>query len=209
VLALGVALLLILPAAPAIENVAGFATPVIAFELASSPEDVTGILGAPGTAERRENARRMMLGTWVDFFFALAYAGLYVGIARLAGARMGMPRSLVTVVAGLAAIMAVADGLENVELLRLAGSPDAGGMTGAFERLRIFTLTKWYAIFLASGVLAPFIWRDVGWWRFAALPFGSAAALGVLSLRYLPAIEHGSIALFAAWTMAYVRAFVR
>lgn len=208
-LVLGLTLLVLLPAKPAVENVPGFATAVVGFELASTPTHVAGILGAPGTPERARTVRRMMLGTWIDFLFALAYPALYVGIALLLGARARMTRPLLLVVAVLAATMAVADGLENGELLLLCGPLDAASMAGSLARLRMFTLIKWYAIYAASGLLVPFLWRAGRRWRWAALAFAGAAALGALSPVYLPAIERGSIVLFVGWMITYACSFER
>lgn len=208
-LVLGLTLLVVLPATPVVENVPGFATAVVGFELASTPAHVAGILGAPGTPERARTVRRMVLGTWIDFLFALAYSTLYVGIALFLDARAHMPRPLLLVVTALAATMAIADGLENGELLLLCGPLDAAGMSGSLARLRLFTLTKWYAIYAASALLAPFLWRAGGRWRWAASAFAAAAALGALSLVFLPAIEQGSLLLSVAWTISYGCSFAR
>jgi hypothetical protein len=208
-LVLGVTLLAVLPAKPVVENVPGFATAVVGFELASTPAHVFGILGAPGTPERTRAVRHMMLGTWIDFLFALAYATLYAGIALFLGARGRMPRPLLLVVAALAATMAVADGLENGELLLLCGFPDPAAMSASLARLRMFTLTKWYAIYAASALLLPFLWRAEGRWRWAAPAFAAAAAIGAASVVHLPAIEHSSLLLSVAWTISYWGSFER
>jgi hypothetical protein len=208
-LVLGLTLLAVLPAKPAVENVPGFRTAVVGFELASRPAEVAGILGAPGTPEWARTVRRMKLGTWIDFFFALTYSGFYVGIALLLDARVRPPWPLLRTVAVLAAAMALADILENTELLRLCRSVDAASMSGPLARLRAFTLTKWYAIYTASGLLTPVLWRAGKPWRWAAPPFAGAAALGALSLIHLPAIEHGSLLLFVAWMVSWGCSFER
>ena len=208
-LVLGLALLVVLPAEPAVENVPGFTTAVLGFELASTPAHVAGILGGAGTPERARTVRRMMLGTWIDFLFALAYPTFYVGIAMFLEVRAGMRRGLLLVVTALAVTMAVADGLENGELLRLCGPLDVASMAESLARLRSFTLTKWYAIFVTSGLLVPFLWHAGGRWRWAALAFGGAAAFGALSGLTLPAIEGGSMMLLVAWVVTYGCSFGR
>ena len=105
----------------------------------------------------------------------------------------------------LAVTMAVGDCLENPELLFLSWGSDAPEVTAALERLRVFTLVKWYAIYVASAMVAGGIWREPGWWRWSALLFAAAAVLGFSSVMHLPAIEYSSVALFAAWTATYVR----
>jgi len=207
VLLLAAILLTVMPAEPVSENVPGFRNAVIGFELASRPEHVLGILGRPGTPERAEAVRRMDLGNRIDFLYMIAYPALYAGIALLLAAHGRLPRSVATLLLCLPVVMALGDALENRELLVLSGVTDPGGMTGALGRLRLFTLVKWYAIYGASGIAAPFIWGERGWWRWSAVFFGAAALLGLASIVYLPAIEHGSMALIVAWTMTYARAW--
>jgi hypothetical protein len=197
------------PRAPARENTPGFANPVAAFELASRPEHVFGILGRPGSAERGEVAMRMGLATRIDFFFLLAYPMIYVGIARLLAARGQLARGMSGVLVALAVVMALADALENVQLLRLIDEVDPGRMLPILARLRVFTLFKWYALYAASGLVAAYVWRERDWWRWSAPPFALAAFLGLVATVHLPAIEWSIVPLGIAWTMTYVRAFRR
>jgi len=207
VLLLSAILLTVMPTEPVSENVPGFRNAVIGFELASRPEHVFGILGRPGAPERPEAVRRMDLGNRIDFLYMIAYPALYAGIALLLAAHGRVPRGIAAVLLALPVAMALGDALENRELLVLSAATDPGAMTVALGRLRVFTLVKWYAIYGASGIIAPFIWREWGWWHWSALFFGAAALLGLASIVYLPAIEHGSMALIVAWMMTYVRAW--
>ncbi len=195
------------PHTPARENTPGFRDPVTAFELASRPEHVFGILGRPGSAERGMVAVRMRLATWLDCLFLLAYPCIYIGIALLLGAHGGMSRALVLLVGALAVAMAVGDALENRELLLLVQAVDPLGMAPALERLRLFTLVKWYALFAASALVAIPIWRERGWWRWSAPLFAGAALLGLVAVFHLPAIEWSVAPLGLAWVMTYLRAW--
>jgi hypothetical protein len=205
VLVLGVVLVVVLPSAPVHENVPGFSSPIVGFELASRPEHVSGILGAPGTAERAETARRMDLGNRIDFLFALAYAAFYVGVARFLAARGRISRRVELGVYALAATMAAGDWLENMELLTLNWATGASEIAGALELLRVFTLVKWYAIYVASAIGAVGLWREGNWWRWGALFLALAALVGFSSVIHLPAIEYSSPVLFVAWIAVYVR----
>ena len=66
-LLLTVAFLVILPAKPVHENIAGFTNPMLSFELASQPEHVFGVLGRPGDPGRDDAVRRIDLGNYIDF----------------------------------------------------------------------------------------------------------------------------------------------
>jgi hypothetical protein len=205
-LVLSVALLAVFPATPARQNLPGVQSPIIGFELARTPEDVAGILGDPGTPERAEYAARMDRGNRLDFAFLLSYAALHATIALRLAAHGRLSRALLVVLLVLAADMALFDALENRELLILSAAAPSPEMTAALARLRVFTLLKWYAIFGSAAVLAPVLWREPDWWRFAAPPFALAAVLGVLGLVHPPGIEWGAYVVALAWLVTWVHA---
>jgi len=194
------------PRAPVRANTPGFHDPVIAFELASRPEHVFGILGRPGSAERGIVAVRMRLATWIDFLFLLAYPCIYVGIALLQRAHGRVSRRMAGVLMALAAAMVVGDSLENRQLLRLMEEVDPSHMAPELARLRIFTLVKWYALYTASALVAVPVWRETGWWRWSGVFFALTALVGLAAMVHLPAIEWSVVPLGIAWTMTYVRA---
>jgi hypothetical protein len=205
--ALGVVLAVVHPWAPVHTKVPGFLTPVTGFELASRPEHVTGLLGAPGNSAHESAARRMRLGTRIDFVFALTYPAFYCALAAFLRVRGRLPYAAALSIYALAALMAAADLLENRELLCLCDATDAAAMAAPLRRLRVFALAKWYAIFAASGLVAVFVRRESGWWRWSAVPFAGAAVLGGVSVVHLPAIEWATLPLAAAWLITCVRAF--
>jgi hypothetical protein len=195
------------PRAPVRRNTPGVHDPVLGLELASEPAHVLGILGRPGSAERGMVAARLRLVTRIDFLFLVAYPCIYVGIAMLLAARGRAPRGVVAALITLAAAMAIGDALENREMLRLLAEVDASRMAPALARLRIFTLVKWYALYAASGVVAVYVRRESGWWRWSGAFFALAALLGLAAIVYLPAIEWSVVPLGVAWLMTWVRAF--
>jgi hypothetical protein len=197
---------LVNPRRPVVANTPGFSDPVAGFELASTPDDVFGILGAPGQAARESTVRAMVAGTRLDFLFLVAYPAFTAAIALWLVTR-GAPRRLAAVVIGLALVMAVGDALENRELLVLARTVDPDAMWPALARLRVFTLAKWWAIYLAAALLAVFVARERGWWRWAAVLFALAALCGAVSVAHRPAIEWGIAPLGLAWLATYVRAW--
>jgi hypothetical protein len=82
-------------------------------------------------------------------------------------------------------------------------------MTPMLVRLALFTRVKWYALFVASALVAPGLWRAGGAWRWSAPFFALAAAFGLVSVVHLPAIEWTIAPLGIGWTIVYVRAFLR
>ena len=197
------------PRHPVVANTPGFSEPVAAFELASRPEHVLDILGRPGDPGREATVRGMERGLWLDFPFLVAYPAFYVGIAWLLVARGTAPRGLAGVIGVLALAMAVSDVLENRELFRLCRTVDPAGMAPALGRLAVFTRVKWYALFAASALVVPGLWRLGGPWRWSAPLFALAAIVGFASVGHPPAIEWSMAPLGVAWTVVYVRALRR
>ena len=204
---LGLILLWLMPATPVTANTPGFTGAVVGFELASEPGHVFGILGGPGAPERAEAVRRMDLGNRIDFLFMIAYPLLFVGIARLLAASGHLRGGLGWVALLLPVLMTLGDALENRQLLVLSQTVDAAAMAGPLAALGVFTRLKWYPIFAESALLAPFVWRETGWWRWSAPVFGLAGLLGLVSVVHLPAIETGASVLGVAWLMTFVRSW--
>jgi len=204
--ALTVVMLRVFPVGPVERNVPGFTSPVIGFELASTPEHVFGILGQPGDPRRAEAVRRMNLGNGLDYLFMITYPSIYVGIALLLRGRGRVQGGFARLLLFLPLVMWVGDALENRELFGLAGMVDPAAMSGGLVRLRIFTTMKWHALFGTSALVAYPIWRDASWWRWAGVAFGIAAAVGFASTITLPAIEAAGYLLGAAWLVTWVYA---
>ena len=194
------------PRAPVTANVPGFLNPVVGFELASTPEHVFRLLGRPGMPERDQAVRRMRRATALDCLFLLAYPSIYVGLGLLFAARGRMAGSLALLLVALAMLMAAGDALENREVLVLTAVTDPAAMAPALARLRLFTLVKWGAVYAASILVAPLVWREPGWWHWSGLGYGLAALLGLAAVVHLPTIEWSTVPLAVAWTMTYVRA---
>lgn len=194
------------PTAPVTANPPGFATAVVGVELAETPEEVFGVVGAPGAPERPAAVRRMQRALALDMGFLVAYATLYVALAGLLRARGRLGAGLTRAVLALAVAMAVGDALENRALWDLTGLADPAAMVAPLARLRACTLLKWYAVFAASAIVAAGIAREARAWRWSAACYGLGALLGGLGLVHLPAIEWSTLPLGVAWTATWVHA---
>jgi len=204
VLVLSVVMLLIFPATAVEQNVPGFVSPVIGFELASTPEHVLGILGHSDNPARPAAVAGMNRGNRIDFLFMIAYPALYVGIVLLLRARGRLPGTFGTFLLCLPVVMWLGDLLENRELLGLADLTDPAAMTAGLTRLRPFTTMKWHALFGTSLLIAYPIWQDPSWWRWTGAIFGVAALVGFASIVALPAIEVAAYLLSLAWLGTWV-----
>ena len=204
VLGLSLVMLMVFPAAVVERNVPGFMSPVVGFELASTPEHVFGILGHPENPARPAAVAGMNRGNRIDFLFMIAYPALYVGIVLLLRARGRLSAGLGRFLLLLPVVMGLGDLLENRELLGLAVLTDPAAMTDHLTRLRPFTIMKWHALFGASALIAYPIWQDRSWWRFAGVMFGVAALTGFCSVVAVPAIEIAAYLLSLAWLTTWV-----
>lgn len=204
VLLLSVVMLAIFPVAPVERNVPGFVSPVIGFELASTPEHVLGILGRPDDPARPAAVAGMNRGNRIDFLFMIAYPTLYIGIVLLLRARGRLPVPLGRFLLFLPVVMWLGDLLENRELFGLAELTDPAAMTDGLTRLRPFTIMKWHALFGTSALVAYPIWQDGSWWRWSGVLFGLAALVGFSSVAVLPAIEIAAYLLSLAWLTTWV-----
>jgi hypothetical protein len=192
------------PSAPVVANPPGFATPVAGIELAATPEEVFAILGAPDAAARADAVRRHRLVLLLDLGFLVAYPTLLAGVARLLRARGRLGNGVTTLVTALAVVMAIGDALENRELWVLTGLGDPAAMAAPLARLRAFTLLKWYAIFLASAILAVGVARERAWWRWSAPFFAAGALVGFATVLHRAAVEWSMAPTALAWTIAWV-----
>ena len=206
-LALTVWMLAVFPQAPVRANPDGFTSPVVAFELAATPDDVAGILGEPGTDARAAAAARMDRGNRIDFAFMVTYAAFHAGIALLLAAHGLVRGPVLGALLVLAALMAPFDALENRELLFLSSAAPSPAMTASLARLRLFTLLKWFSIFIFAALAAPYVWRARDWWRWAAPLFALAAILGFTWVVYPVALEYGGYVVALAWLLTYIRSF--
>lgn len=129
----------------------GWRTPIIAFELARTPAELTWLAG-PEAADIRS---AMRWGHRVDTLFPLAYGALLVLSCRAASGR------LAAAAAGLAGLAIPLDWLENAALGGITDAIEAGGDGSAgLSWLIPLTWGKWGAIGGALVLLCLAIWRD-------------------------------------------------
>jgi hypothetical protein len=204
VVLLSVLLMLVLPASPAHHNLPGFSSPIVSFELATEPEQILQILGRPGEEVRASIVAAMDRGNKLDFLFLFAYPALHVAIAALLVVRGHAPRGLVWGVCGLAVAMALGDALENVQLLALSAMTEPSAMQEVLPTLYVASRAKWTALYVASALLALFVWRDRSSWRYCALPWGAGGLLGALGVVWLPGVEYGAYLLGLAWLWSWL-----
>jgi hypothetical protein len=191
ILGLGVVMMTLLLSAvgprPAAPLPAGFITPVLAFEFAQSPDEVSELFDLEGSLAAMDRVNR-----W-DFLYMALYSGCLFTFALTCARLTG--RRFFYLPAALALLLLFADAMENVQLLaitRLLAERDVvrilEQLTPSLNRLRLFTWLKWGGLCVYFLLLIPYFrglhsrWRWV--WLVGALP--ALLAIVALFARGLP-----------------------
>jgi hypothetical protein len=193
---------------PPADERSGYASALVAIELARSPAEVFRALGPDSEEARRALARVVR----IDFAFAAAYPLLTLAIASF----LTRARAWRALAALLAAVMAGSDVLENLGLLEVLAlaEPGAGGAGALVDEVRAWSIVKWTALFASALLTAVLVLARGGGarWLLALLPFAAAVvgAVGLASPGRGPLVELAGIyGMMATWTVFTVMALAR
>jgi hypothetical protein len=137
----------------------GFKTRILAMELASSPFEVSKILGA----HNRRNRAVMRQAQYVDFLFIAAYWLLFLDLSGALALRK-FPYAFVVgiAVAVCASAAAYFDVRENLEILKTLKTPLDDSARPSIGICRAAALLKWILIFLAVALLSALFLKWLG-----------------------------------------------
>lgn len=155
----------------------GMRTPVVAFELARSAEEVERMFGQQGSAERAAWAAAMDRGNLADFAFMVLY-GAYLLLFSQALVKLGARARWMVLLAPLPPLV---DVLENLQLLRITDRL-GGDYALPLSRLAWFTWGKWLSLALILTLWIQPLWRLGALARTAALCAGLTGMLSLLAL---------------------------
>lgn len=201
--ALGVALTLIFPAHMG-PLPTGMRTPILAFELARTTAEVETMFGSPGGAGRAAWRQAMDRGNYADFAFMLAY-GLFFVLLSHAFAQAGSRISSLSW--RVAALPALADVLENLQLLAITGAL-GGDYAAPLAWLPVFTWLKWLGVAAVYASWIPGMTRRGALGKIGALlaTLNALATLAALVTRGVAAELmglFGALTAIAAVTLAF------
>lgn len=184
----------------------GYGTPVIAFEMAKTPEDLEAVFGLPGDPLRPQRLHAMNAGNRLDFGFMLAY-GTFIVCFFLAA--WGDDRRRVWLCfAALGVVAGLADAVETTTLLNLAADL---GNASYLQMLPYPVWTKFLAL-MGAGIGAGWflVERHRGLWlALGALSLLSAStvALGFYAPASFTGLMGSGIAI--VWGVQWIYALTR
>ena len=155
----------------------GMWTPVLAFELARSTEEVERMFGQQDSAERATWAAAMDRGNLADFGFMALY-GAYLLLFSQTLLRLGARAHWMVLLAPLPPLF---DALENWQLLSITDRL-GGDHTALLSRLAWFTWGKWLLLALILTLWIRPLWRLGVLGRTAALCAGLTGMASLLAL---------------------------
>jgi hypothetical protein len=88
----------------------------------------------------------------------------------------------------------------------LSRTTDPAAMAGPLLVLWPATRMKWAALFVAAILAGVYVRHDRTWWRWSALVFVAAGAVGLVGFLWLPGIEIGGNLVGVAWLVSWVHA---
>jgi hypothetical protein len=133
----------------------GMRTPILAFELARTRDEVETMFGSADGPERNAWRRAMDAGNYADFAFMVIYGLFFFSFARALTASHG--HRLLKFAPYLAVLPPVMDVLENLQLLAITSSL-GGDYAAALSCLQLFTWCKWIPIAVLYASWIPGFW---------------------------------------------------
>jgi len=167
---------------PAAPLPAGFITPVLAYEFATTDADVAALFAPVGQPAGETVRAAMDRVNRLDFLYIVFYGGFLTTFALVCARATRQPVFLLA--AALAPLIMLADVLENVQLLAITARLGTTDIAVQLARLRWFTWLKWGGLALWFLLLRPYFLARGGFGRAIALASLLPLVLGVVAFLW-------------------------
>ena len=172
------------------EPLKGFQSPIVAIELAGSPQVFTSIVG--GSQDHNRTIVRKSLRA--DYVFIAVYWLLFVSMSILFAGCRYPGAYLFGIAAGVCITAAAAfDHLENSYIAQMLSLSPTDNGHEVINKLHHASLTKWMLIFVTTSLVSQLFISRKDWIALTGYLFVLTTALGLSGLLYNPAIEWASI----------------
>lgn len=207
-LVLTIVITFINPPKPAVKLPPDLFTPIVALELAETPQEVFAIIGDTPDNNFRT---RFFWGTIFDFLYILSYLAAYFILGKTLKKNNALQASQFYGLMVVLFVLAISDFLENYFILNLLQMPYLK-MTGESTSHQLIetifwlgrtTYLKWGTLGLASGIMAAGLVRYGK--RKVAILFAAAFAASLVGLFFRSSIELMMLALGGAWPWVFVK----
>jgi len=167
---------------PAAPLPAGFVTPVLAYEFATTDADVAALFAPIGQPAGEPVRVAMDRVNRLDFLYIVLYGGFLTTFALVCARATRRPVFLLA--AGLAPLIMLADVLENIQLLTITARLGMPDMAANLARLHWFTWLKWGGLALWFLLMRPYFLARGSFGRAIALASFLPLALGVVAFLW-------------------------
>lgn len=195
---------LINPKKAATQLPAGFRTPILALELAETPQEVEDIAGP--LLEENSTRAAFRTGIYYDFFFILSFTFFQLFLVSGLAVRRMLPETVWFWTCWLIVLAGLADYFEDYFLLGILNTPSGELSVVHFFDLRLATLVKWLLLAAVSGAIARGLWHYGGKFRrFVAGLFFVSGLGGLATALWRPAVELQSVLMGLGWLLVWAR----
>lgn len=150
--------LLIIPSTPAISNHSNLNSTILSLELLESVEDYNNLLGAYDSPKYQNYSDCFSKSIDIDNFFIFLY-GIYFLVLYEIGFRSNPFNKKISLGFYLIILLCIVlDLLENYKIVNLLNSKTQDEIKIALNSLRYISLSKWFFLFLGSGVIGVLFW---------------------------------------------------
>ena len=157
----------------------GFFTPIIAFEFATTVQDVNLIFFDSSSKLLQPAVDAVIFGSRLDFLFMLIYGAFLLSFSLIC--RSLAKNRLFYLAAGLSILAPIFDLMENLQLLSILDQIGSDEIITELSYLHLFTWLKWGTLALIFLLLIPFFKKSGVFGRFLALFATLPFFLGILA----------------------------
>ena len=181
----------------------GLHSPILALELAYTPQEIIGILGEFETPAGQAARSGFFLGTHIDTLYIISYFLSYFFLTTLLVYRQGSAPRWIFANFAILILAAGADFMENNALFQILLTPGEALLETPIEQLIVFTRLKWIALGL-SGIIPAILLRREGR-KGPSFILMTTFAFSILSLRHRVALEVMMLFLAFFWAFLFIK----
>ena len=150
--------LFIIPSSPAVSNHSNLNSTILSLELLESVEEYNNLLGAYDSPKYQNYSDSFSKSIDIDNFFIFLYGVYFLALYEI-GFRSNPFNKKISLGFYLIILLCIIlDLLENYKIVNLLNSKTQDELKNTLESLRYISLSKWFFLFLCSGIIGVQFW---------------------------------------------------